>query len=458
MPGRILIVDDLPSNRMLVRAKLAAAYYDVIEAPDGETAIEIARAEGPDLILLDVVMPGIDGFETCRTLKSDPATMHIPVVMLTALDKRADRLRGLEAGADDFLSKPFDDTALLSRVEGLTRMKMMIDELRLRHDAELEPDLPPMPALTDCNFADARVLLITGSLAFAGEIAREIHASLGCGVDTAPGEAATRALIASNRHDAFVIGPDPADGDPMRIASLLRSRPSTRRAALMMMFRGDDTEGPRLALEIGVWDYLSLPPDFAEMAARLKVQLKRKHYSDHLRRSMHESILHASSDPLTGLANRRQANARLGQMLDDADRQGISLAAMMLDLDQFKAVNDAHGHQVGDAVLVEFAKRLNKAVRSADLVARIGGEEFLVVMQNIRSAQASAIAERIRRSVADPSFPVDGVEDGVRVTVSIGLALHRGNGETAPDLLARADAALYDSKHGGRNLVTLSAA
>jgi two-component system cell cycle response regulator len=123
MPGRILVVDDVATNRFIARAKLTASYYDVIEVEDGEQAIEIAGREQPDLILLDVLMPGIDGFETCRRLKAAQKTQHIPVVMLTVLDDQADRLRGLDAGADDFLSKPYLDMALFTRVSSLIQMK-----------------------------------------------------------------------------------------------------------------------------------------------------------------------------------------------------------------------------------------------------------------------------------------------------------------------------------------------
>ena len=121
MPGRILVVDDVATNRLIARAKLIANYYEVIEAESGEQALELAESEQPDLILLDVMMPGIDGFETCERLKRSPATTHIPVVMLTALDQQSDRLRGLDAGADDFLSKPYPDMALLTRVSSLVR-------------------------------------------------------------------------------------------------------------------------------------------------------------------------------------------------------------------------------------------------------------------------------------------------------------------------------------------------
>ena len=132
MSGRVLVVDDVATNRLLLRAKLSSAYYDVVVAENGTQALEMARSDQPDMIMLDVMMPDMDGFAVCAALKSGEETAHIPVIMVTALDTPEERIRGLEAGADDFLSKPFNDLALFARVRNLMRMKMMFDELRLR--------------------------------------------------------------------------------------------------------------------------------------------------------------------------------------------------------------------------------------------------------------------------------------------------------------------------------------
>ena len=458
MPGRILVVDDVATNRHIAKAKLVASYFDVIEADCGEVAIELAEREQPDLILLDVLMPGIDGFETCRRLKSGRTTMHIPVVMLTALDQQADRLRGLDAGADDFLSKPYPDMALFTRVSSLIRMKQMIDELRLRHETSRELGLEGLTSIdAGLNFADSSVLLVcdSGDL-MAGTVA-DIRNRLGCAIETAEGEAAARALLASNRYDACVIGPNLSDGEPMRIASLLRARPETRQTSVMMVFPPGDLSKAHLAMEMGVADYLTYPPDFAELTARLKVQLRRKHYSDRLRSSMHDTLVMAVTDPLTGLYNRRYTNNHLESLIARHQPGGQGLAAMALDLDRFKSINDSHGHGAGDEVLREFARRLSENVRGIDLVSRVGGEEFLVVMPDILAENAERVAERVRAAVEETGFRLKDTPAPLSVTVSIGLAFHRP-GEAGSTLINRADAALYASKNSGRNMVTLAAA
>ena len=458
MPGRILVVDDVAANRLIARAKLTASYYDVIEAESGEQAIELAEREQPDLILLDVLMPGIDGFETCRRLKAGRTTMHIPVVMLTALDQQADRLRGLDAGADDFLSKPYPDMALFTRVSSLIRMKQMIDELRLRHETSRELGLEGMTSVdSGLNFADSSVLLVCDSGGLMAGTVAEIRGRLGCAIETAEGETAARALLSSNRYDACVIGPNLTDGEPMRIASLLRARPETRQTSVMMVFPPGDLSKAHLAMEMGVADYLTYPPDFAELTARLKVQLRRKHYSDRLRSSMHDTLVMAVTDPLTGLYNRRYTNNHLESLIARHQPGGQGLAAMALDLDRFKSINDSHGHGAGDEVLREFARRLSENVRGIDLVSRVGGEEFLVVMPDILAENAERVAERVRAAVEETGFRLKDTPAPLSVTVSIGLAFHRP-GEAGSTLINRADAALYASKNSGRNMVTLAAA
>ena len=134
MTARVLVVDDVELNVKLLEAKLSSEYFEVIAADNGQAALELAESELPDIILLDVMMPRMDGFEVCRRLKANPHTTDIPVVMVTALSDVADRLRGLEAGADEFLTKPVNDTALFARVRSLVRLKRMMEELRLREE------------------------------------------------------------------------------------------------------------------------------------------------------------------------------------------------------------------------------------------------------------------------------------------------------------------------------------
>ena len=160
MSGRVLVVDDVATNRLLLRAKLSSAYYDVVVAENGTQALEMARSEQPDMVMLDVMMPDMDGFAVCAALKAAEATAHIPVIMVTALDTPEERIRGLEAGADDFLSKPFNDLALFARVRNLMRMKMMFDELRLRDMTSRELGLVDLVSEPEVEVEPAGPILI----------------------------------------------------------------------------------------------------------------------------------------------------------------------------------------------------------------------------------------------------------------------------------------------------------
>jgi two-component system cell cycle response regulator len=458
MPGRVLIVEDSGTNRLILRTCLNQGYYDVVEAEDGETALKLAHAERPDIVLLDVMMPGIDGYEVCRKLKSDPETLHIPVVMLTALDGRDDRVKGLEAGADDFLSKPFDEVALMSRVASLTRMKMMVDELALRGQTQPGLGAGKMLAIARAtSFPDSQVLIIspteTGARAMRGAISRAI----GCSVEIATSIEEASSLIEFIEFDAVLLDEGYHEDDPLRFGSALRARPETRQAATLLVVPGDDVDRAAKALELGFSDHIAGPVDLVELTARLRSQLRRKHYADKLRENMRDTMVQAVTDPLTGVYNRRYANIHLDALIEQCRDRGTDLAVMILDLDRFKQVNDQYGHGAGDMVLKEFAQRIQDNVRGMDLVARMGGEEFMVVMPDVSPGLAAEIAERVRMATESPVFKIS--EDGktLQVTVSIGYSVMQAT-ESVFELVKRADDALYASKNGGRNMVTLAAA
>jgi two-component system, cell cycle response regulator len=454
--ARVLIVDDTETIRLLIRMRLASAYYHVIEAANGEQAIQLASTESPDLVVLDVMLPGIDGFEVCRRLKESPATAHIPVVIVTALDNREDRVRGLEIGADDFLSKPFDELALLSRVASLTRMKMMVDELLLRGETAAQASLSGETELVRAKlFPDSRTLVVSASHESASCISATLKDEIGCQIEVAGSAEEAALAVERSQFDAVLIDHELDGADPLRLGSRIRSRPETRQSATLLVVAGNDTAFAAKALEIGFNDYISAPIDLVELVARLRLQLRRKRYADRLRENMRNSVVEAQTDPLTGIYNRRYADMHLEAMVERCQRRGSNLTVMLLDLDRFKLVNDEHGHAAGDMVLSEFTRRLQLNVRSIDLVARVGGEEFMVVLPDTDPGEATEIAERIRAATADPPFRVSETGATRDITVSIGFAVLQ-QAESVFELVKRADRALYRSKNSGRNRATLA--
>jgi two-component system, cell cycle response regulator len=456
MTARVLVVDDLLPNVKLLEARLSAEYFQVSTAMNGADALtSVARGEC-DVVLLDVMMPAMDGFEVCRRLKSDPATAHIPVIMVTALDHPRDRVRGLECGADDFLTKPVDELALIARVRSVTRLKTVIDELRARvlTSASLGIADPAAGAFGE-DIVNGRILLIDDRPFSCERVLSALTPAHMVEVETTPQEAIFRA--AEGAFDLIIATLDFADYDGLRLCSQLRALERTRQLPIVALAEPDDRPRILRSLDLGVNDYLVRPVDPNELVARVKTQLRRKRYLDALRQNVQASIELAIVDPLTGLNNRRYLENHLGALLDTASGRGRPLSLMMLDIDHFKAVNDTFGHAAGDEVLKAVALRARRVIRAADLMCRFGGEEFVVVMPDTGVDTALKIAERVRLAVESDPFAIEGGKNTINVTVSIGLA-DRGRDANPDFLLKRADRALYRSKHAGRNRVTTAAA
>ncbi|MBU4433243.1 MAG: PleD family two-component system response regulator [Alphaproteobacteria bacterium] len=449
MSARILVVDDIEANVRLLEAKLSAEYYQVSTASDGPTALAMAANDLPDIILLDVMMPGMDGFTVCKRLKEDPVTRHIPVVLVTALDGRADRIQGLEAGASDFLTKPIDDVMLFARVRSLTRLKLVIDELRQREASGRRMGVIA-GAASRLDGLGGRVLIVDDNERQAQRIAAELSVEHRPVVESDPEKAR---ISAGGPVDLVIINAAAKGFDGLRFAASLRSNERTRHLPVLAMV--DPDERPRMvkALEIGVNDILPRPIDPQELSARVKTQIQRKRYTDYLRNNLDHSLELAVTDQLTGLHNRRYMTGQLDSLVQRAVLGGDPVAALLIDIDHFKKINDTFGHDVGDEVLREFALRLASNVRAIDLPCRYGGEEFTVIMPDTQLEDAMRIAERIRMHVAGSPFRVAQGKELLTVTISIGVSATLGEKDTPEALLKRADEGVYEAKASGRNAV-----
>jgi diguanylate cyclase (GGDEF)-like protein len=300
----ILVADDEPINRTLIQRRLERAGYYIVTAENGRAAVEAATSGLPDLIILDVMMPLMDGLEACRLIKENEATRDIPVIFLSARDETDVKVSGLTLGANDYISKPFKAEELLARVEVAIRLKRERDQLRLSAE-------------------QARV---------TAEIAQE----------------------------------------------------------------------------------------------------------------------RAMTDPLTGLLNRYGLQRILSHEYAEARRYARPLSCLMIDLDNFKLINDAFGHAVGDAALRQVAAILTQAVRRSDMVSRYGGDEFLALLPETDLEGAEALAEKVRAAAATEAFGEAGLR--FQLTLSIGAATLTDQ-ESGNDMIVRADMALYEAKEQGRNRV-----
>ena len=457
MTARILVVDDIPANVKLLEARLLAEYFDVLTAADGHEALAICDRNQVDLILLDIMMPGIDGFEVCERLKANPKTNHIPVVMLTALDQPADRVRGLKAGADDFLTKPVNDLQLISRVKSLLRLKTLSDELRVRAETAHTMGMDELMRIGDGRTEEVgQVLLVDGRANSQERIIKTLKPVADVVALSDPQAALFEA--AENGFELVIVNANFDDYDPLRLCSQFRSLERTRFLPILIITEQGADDMVIRALDLGVNDYIVRPVDPNELVARSLTQLRRKRYNDRLRASVKQTIELAVTDPLTGLNNRRYLDNHLNVLFNRSMARGRPLSVLITDIDRFKQVNDTYGHDGGDQVLKEFATRVRSTVRGADLACRYGGEEFVVVMPDTSPEVAAAVAERLRAAIESTPFLLKSSGETLNITASFGISSRISSVITPDQLMKQADLALYQAKNTGRNRVVASAA
>ncbi len=444
MSARILVVDDLAPNRHLLEVKLAAEYYDVVTATGGERAIEIAQTEQIDLILMDAIMPGLDGFESCRRLKKDPKTYHIPVIMVTALEETKDRIRGLEAGADDFITKPIDDFNMMARVRSMLRLKMVTDQL-LSHTGHSTED--SRPVISGLENRRGRILVFEDHEKRAKQISdplADIHDF------RVIGDPSTINGVTKKDTDLIVVSLTSESFDGLRVCASLRFDQGTRDIPILAVGTPDDEAKFVRAYDLGINDTLMRPIETQELIARINTQLKRKFYADALMDNFNQNLEMVVADPLTGLGNRRYFDRAVQPLFNQLDQTGEIFSIVVFDVDHFKRVNDILGHDTGDEVLKEVATRLVTNMRAIDVVSRYGGEEFMIAMPNTRQDEALVAIDRIRALIGGTPIFVDG--EALNITLSAGVA-EASQGEKLRDVFKRADSALYRAKQSGRNQV-----
>jgi two-component system cell cycle response regulator len=452
-------VGDLASSRILLMSRLAAAHCQVVGTPTAAEAVAEARAKTPDLVLVDLAGSAAGAFRVCRALRAEAPLL--PVLALASAPEAALRQAALAAGADDILDRDCGDSLLHARVRALMRARNQDPDLLVREDAREalgfgEPAAPfEVPGLIGLVAGRAETALAWRE-ALAPHLRDRIEILAPCEVhDARPG---------APQPDVYVIETDvPTPEDGLALVTELRAHPSRRTARILALAPEGAESTAAAALDLGADDAVVGAIAPLELVLRIRAQLRGKARADRLRRQISDGLRLAVTDPLTGLFNRRYAMSALARIAEAAAASGRAFAVMVIDLDRFKAVNDRHGHAAGDAVLVEASRRIAGALRSQDLVARLGGEEFLAVMPETGVAEAEVAAERVRRAICSAPFRVPGVAEPLALTTSIGVAVGGSRGESgaggAPHqtagLVEQADRALYAAKARGRNRVTL---
>ncbi|MGV6850405.1 MAG: diguanylate cyclase domain-containing protein [Marinibacterium sp.] len=471
MEERLLLIDAVATNRIAMHALLDPAGYALDEQTTIADAMAAISENRPLLILTAWSLPDGTAADLRQALDALDPDHEIPVIALAHPSQAARPCAALLAGLADMLYLPVDAELLQAKVRSVLRL----------HDRIVELGLPPAAApgtqmqeteLSGLAEAPApfvrrrQVLVFSNDGDIATDWAKKLDPCLKnpvCGHDLGqyPG-----ILSAGAPPDAVVL--DLTSDAALSLLADLRARTRSGHIALIAVARGNDPMVGARALDLGADDVMTGPFDAAELALRVTAQLRRKHLSDRLRSTVRDGLRAALTDPMTGLYNRRYAIPHLSHTFRWSAQTGRGFAVMMADLDHFKRINDIHGHLAGDEVLIEAAKRLRNALDRSHVIARIGGEEFLIVMRDTDTAAAHEAADRLRRAVDERPFVVAPTGTSENVTISIGVAICQPGPDGVPadlveepdepqitSIMHEADLALYESKHAGRNTVTV---
>ncbi len=459
MSGRILIIDTVATNRIVLKVKMQAAQYAVDTcATRADAAATIARAR-PDLILINLSDPTEDRHAFCRDIKSDPETADISIIGLGIADTCRARFAALDAGADEVMPRPTDDTLLLARIRSLLRMRNANAELWLRDGTSRALGFEEGAA---AFVHAARIAVLTADAAQKSQLLTKMHAAFHRGLQVISIDKVLADTALDPVPDLFIIdGSKYADqGQALfRLVADLRSRAGSRLATQLVVVPRGMTDIAAMALDLGADDIVFDHVTAAEIAHRAKILLRRKTQQDKLRATVRNGLHAAVTDPLTGLYNRRYAVPHLVRLSRQARKMGQDFTVMMLDIDHFKEVNDRHGHAAGDTILRQISERFRQNLRAVDMIARIGGEEFLIAMPNTEAVQAEAAADRLRRVINGTPFILNDGKLRLRITLSIGVAVGGTHGETDPSgdvMCLHADQALYAAKLAGRDRVSFA--
>lgn len=475
MKRRVLVVDDSEVTRAILSRTLRGAGFDVLEARDGAEGAMAALREQPAVVITDLEMPTMDGFPLLRLLKADPASSHIPVLILTSHGEAASRYWGLRTGADAYLTKDFQPGDLVAVVTRLAEAAAATPAAGAPGSLDLQAMGPVGVLARVARHLDASLLqaTVTNTLLERGMAANDFHEAADGALQTLGQVVDAQFLaVAVSELDASMVQillQDPVRPSDVELLKELLTRtlgplPDTPLEVRVSGDRGDVA----IDLEAAIWFPLALrdatgvlallPRDPHELYASTGALLEglTGHLAVVLDNARLSQRLHELSmlDGLTRQLNHRTIYARLTEELERARRYRYPLSVVLCDFDHFKEINDSHGHLVGDAVLREGAATLRRCLRGTDLLGRYGGEEFLAVMPQVDLDAARRAAERLREGLAHHAVRLAGGGE-VRTTASFGVASRDEltGFQTSDLLVSLADRRLYEAKAAGRNLV-----
>lgn len=459
MQGTILVLDGVSTNRIMLKVQLSAAWYHVAQGERLEGLKPLLRHTRPDLVLTAMTLPDGTAMDVKDLLLQDEALADVPVLAIAPRNDKAARLRALAAGVDDVLVQPYNDNLLLARIRSFLRTRSGAEELPLQNGQQplgfAEGSMPATPLAPPALIALLTHRLDTGSSWRTALQPLTRHRVSDHRLDDMP------AVLSDPVPDAVVVELGSC-GSGLNLVADLRARNATRHSVLVAKLNSENTDLAAEAFDRGADAVLMGAFCPRELALRLDTQIARKTRRDLMRASVRNGLLAAVTDSLTGLHNRHYALPALHKIAETCRKTGTGFAVMLGDLDHFKRVNDLYGHAAGDTVLFETARRLRAALRPEDLLARIGGEEFLIALPHTGRDRALSVAGHLCHEISSQGFLLPGQDRTVAVTMSIGLRICDGarrlqlsHDAEIRMLIEQADKALYSAKAAGRNRVEL---
>jgi len=448
----VMIVDDDPLNVKLIDTLLSLE-YQTVKAYDGIEALEKIHETMPDLILLDIMMPNLDGYEVTRRLKGNALTRHIPIILITALEGAEDKARGIEAGADEFLNKPVNQTELKARVASLLKLKIYQEQLSARIHSEEELVSSKYSPESDSGMEGLPTILLVEDNRKDLNLFRLYLEKQPYRLRMVQNGEEALLECQNGKIDLVLLDLMLPGIDGFNVCRHLKENDQTRDIQILMVSSQNDMESKLKGIALGADEFLIKPVIKEELTVRIKSLLKKKRYLDQLVYRYETALNAAITDQLTGLYNHSYLKHFMTHEMKRCQRQQEPMAFIMIDIDDFKQYNDTYGHPAGDALLRLLGRLIKTTLREVDLAARYGGEEFAVVLPYTGRDEARTVAERILGNIRNCSLSEGPSRLCERKTASLGIACYPGDGDTVADIIQRADEALYRAKSKGKNQV-----
>jgi two-component system cell cycle response regulator len=449
MTAKILIVDDINFNVELLEEKMRKEHYDVYKAFDGQQALEVAKDIKPDIILMDVMMPVMNGLTAIKAMRSTPDISLIPIIIITALHSQEDKVRGLLHGADEYITKPINYLILNARIKSLLRLKFTTDEfmLRIKVNKELAVLSDDCGLMLESELKNEKILLIDDDVEQKNIIFNGLK-DKGFIVDNCSNPKNIAFKTLEKKYSLIIVNMELRDVNAMELCMKIQNNTETKHVPLLILIDKYDEKGLINSLEAGVNDYVCTPLDFNELYAKASLQIKKFKYQENIKFLYIKGVV---KDGLTGLYNRKYLEFYCNRILKQQD-QLKQYILCMLDVDNFKKVNDTYGHTTGDNVLKHIAQVILDVVREVDLVARFGGDEFVIILHKVTKEKAVLISERIQNRIMKSELLDFSGKNKVTYTVSVGVYEIK-KGDNTQNAIDRADKNLYVAKKAGKNLV-----